>query len=109
MSYYVHITPQAERDITNAANYIGFQLKNMAAAYKLLADAEEKIMSLDENPQRFPIVDDVFLASWDVRFVVINNYMAFYIIDEGARTVHIVRFLYGKSNWHAILKIGVGR
>ena len=46
------------------------------------------------------------LASWGIRFVIINNYLAFYTIDEEKQTVIIVRFLYQKSNWTAILRQG---
>ncbi|MFR5502265.1 MAG: type II toxin-antitoxin system RelE/ParE family toxin, partial [Lachnospira pectinoschiza] len=38
------------------------------------------------------------------RFVIINNYLAFYTIDEEKQTVIIVRFLYQKSNWTSILR-----
>ena len=29
-----------------------------------------------------------------------------HILDDATQTVHIVRFLYGKSNWITILKTG---
>lgn len=78
MSYQVHITSTAEHDIMRAADYIEFTLK----------------------------VDDPVLASWGIRFVIINNYLAFYTIDEEKQTVIIVRFLYQKSNWTSILRQG---
>ena len=34
----------------------------------------------------------------------LNHYMAFYIIDEPEKTVHVIRFLYQKRNWIQILK-----
>ena len=37
-------------------------------------------------------------------FIIVQNYMAFYQIEEPAQVVHILRFLYGKSNWVSILK-----
>ena len=37
---------------------------------------------------------------------IINNYLAFYIINEEKQTVIIVRFLYKKSNWSSILQKG---
>ena len=86
MSYQVHITSTAEHDIMRAADYIEFTLKNPDAADNL--------------------VDDPVLASWGIRFVIINNYLAFYTIDEEKQTVIIVRFLYQKSNWTSILRQG---
>lgn len=55
---------------------------------------------------KFRLVDDPVLASWEIRFVIINNYLAFYTIDEEKQTVIVVRFLYQKSNWCSILRQG---
>ncbi len=77
MSYQFYITSTAEHDIMRAADYIEFRL-----------------------------VDDPVLASWGIRFVIVNNYLAFYTIDEEKQTVIIVRFLYQKSNWTSILRQG---
>lgn len=80
--------------------------QNPNAADNLLDAATEQIGSLADLPQKFHLVDDPVLASWGIRFVIINNYLAFYTIDEEKQTVIIVRFLYQKSNWTAILRQG---
>lgn len=41
MSYTIHVTATAERDILRAANYIEFSLKNPTAAEHLLDAATE--------------------------------------------------------------------
>ena len=48
-----------------------------------------------------------FELSKGIRFVIINNYLAFYTIDKEKQTVIIVRFLYQKSNWTSILRQGL--
>ena len=106
MSYSIHITSTAERDMINASNHIEFVLKNPKAADDLLDEAERKISSLADFPQKFKLVDDPVLASWGVRFVVINGYLAFYVIAENVQKVIIVRFLFQKSNWTTILRQG---
>ena len=106
MSYRIHITSTAERDIMSAADYIEFTLKNPKAADDLLVEAEAQINSLSELPEKFRFVDDPVLASWEIRFVIIKNYLAFYTIDKETQTIIIVRFLYQKSNWNAILRKG---
>ncbi|MBO6173646.1 MAG: type II toxin-antitoxin system RelE/ParE family toxin [Lachnospira sp.] len=58
-------------------------------------------------PQEFRLVDDPVLANRSIRFVIINNYLIFYTVDEGKQTVIIVRFLYQKSNWTSILRQGL--
>ena len=106
MSYQIHITPTAEHDIVRAADYIEFTLKNPEAADNLLDVVTEQIEALADFPQKFRLVDDPVLTSWGIRFVIINNYLAFYMIDEEKQVVIVVRFLYQKSNWTSILRQG---
>lgn len=106
MSYQIYITPTAEHDIVRAADYIEFTLKNPEAADNLLDVVTEQIEALADFPQKFRLVDDPVLTSWGIRFVTINNYLAFYMIDEEKQVVIVVRFLYQKSNWTSILRQG---
>lgn len=106
MIYSIHVTLQAERDMDDAANYIASTLLNPDAAYNLLVSANDILNSLDHNPERDRPVDDPLLFSWGVRFIIVKNYLAFYVIAEENKTVHIIRFLYKKRNWLHILKQG---
>lgn len=106
MNYHVHITQKAKLDMIHAADHIEFTLLNPTAADALLDKAEAEISSLSSFPERRPVVDDPVLSSWGIRFLVINNYLAFYIISEQEKAVYIIRFLYGKRNWASILKQG---
>lgn len=103
MTYSIHITKGAEKDMERAADYIEFSLKNPQAADSLLNEAEKELGSLSVMPERYALVDDPLLASWGIRFVRVKQYLAFYVITPQTRTVHILRFLYGKSDWAAIL------
>ena len=96
----------AEHDIAKAADYIEFVLKNPQAADHLLDVATEKIGELTQMPEKLQLVDDPVLAGWGIRFIMVNNYLAFYTIDEDKKVVIIVRFLYQKSNWNTILRQG---
>ena len=104
MSYHLHITSVAERDISQAVDYIEFVLKNPKAADDLLEETDQKINALLPFPQEHPIVEDKLLAAWGIRFTQIKNYLAFYVIEENQVTV--IRFLYAKSDWISILKVG---
>jgi len=106
LSYQVRITATAERDMINASNHIEFVLKNPKVADDLLNEAERKISSLSDFPDKFKLIDDPVLASWGVRFIVINGYLAFYVIDEDTKQVIVIRFLFQKSNWTSILRRG---
>jgi plasmid stabilization system protein ParE len=106
MSYNIHITATAERDLIRAADHIEFVLKNPKAADDLLDEAEKQINLLSDYPERFRLVDDPVLASWGIRFVIVNGYLAFYTISKADNLVIVVRFLFQKSNWNAILRQG---
>ena len=104
MRYQLHITKAAQRDIVDATDYIEYFLKNPIAADHLLDLIEEKTFTLSSNPKIHPLVEDSVLYAWGIRFVVINNYLAFYKIDESKKIVYIIRFLYSKRDWRHILK-----
>lgn len=83
-----------------------FHLSGTNAADDLINEADKQINSLSEFPEKFRLVDDSVLASWGIRFVIVNGYLAFYTISEEDNLVIIVRFLFQKSNWNAILRQG---
>jgi plasmid stabilization system protein ParE len=106
MSYGIHITRAAERDLSSAADYIEFVLLNPQAADDLLDEAEKKIGGLSTFQEMFALVDDPVLKAWGIRLTLVRDYIAFYVISEENHTIYIVRFLYGKRDWITILKQG---
>ena len=79
-------------------------LKNPTAADFLTESVGTSLQKLDRFPNQNPVVHDPFLYGLGIHFIIVQNYMAFYQIEEPAQVVHILRFLYGKSNWVSILK-----
>ncbi len=79
---------------------------NPQAADGLLDAVEETLPTLAEKPKRFAVVSDPVLKAWGIRFVQINNYLAFYVVDDNAKRVNIIRFLYMKRDWIGILRRG---
>lgn len=106
MSHSLHITRMAEKDMSQAADYIEFVLKNPQAADHLLDTAEKQINALSLFPKKHPLAEDKVLASWGVRFTQVNNYLAFYIVSDEDQQVTVIRFLYAKSDWNSILNLG---
>ena len=104
MKYSVHITPAAERDLDRTMDYISLILKNPEAADRLLTEVEKQINSLSVFPKKCQVADDPVLSAWGIRFLVIKNHIAFYTLDDEKHLVIIVRFLFRKSNWNAILR-----
>ena len=107
MKYEIRITRAAERDLSSAADYIEHVLLNPQAANDLLDKTESRLGELASFPEKFALADDPILKAWGIRFIIVNHYLAFYVIDKEENRIYIVRFLYGKRDWTSILKQGV--
>ena len=99
MKYNVEVARTATQDLNATAAYIVNQLKNPASARHLLKSVFECVDSLEELPARYSI-----LEAQHLRFIPVHSYLLFYQIEEPTQVVHVLRFLYGKSNWVSILK-----
>ena len=68
----------------------------------------EKIIEVINNiclfPMSYPVVDNEFIHRNDIRKVIINNYIMYYIFEEDKNMVSIIRILYGKRNLEPLLK-----
>ena len=104
MKYMIHYSASAERDIDKALDYIINSLKNPLSA-KLLQQREISLVNnLVHFPYKHPVIDDLLLAPYKIRYVPINNYLLFYTLIEETRTIYIVRFLYSRRDWQRILQ-----
>ena len=102
--YKIVLTKTAVQDIRSAALYISDTLMNKEAANRLLDSVDEKIAALAETPYINPLVRDSFLASNGLRFQLVNNYMAFYVIHKETKTVSVIRFQHSRRDWISILQ-----
>lgn len=105
MSYKIKFTPQANQDIKTAIAYIAFVINNPTAANTLYILTTGKIKNLQDFPEKYPLVGDIALAHQQIRwYIPVDNYLVFYKINKLKEEIQILRFLYTKSNWLAILK-----
>ena len=102
--YFVNITDIAEEDISSTVQYIANELKAPKAANNLLDEIERHEKILEKTPKIYPSVSDEYLAEKGVKFVLIKNYMMFFVINEAKKIVNVIRFLYGRRDWQNIIK-----
>ena len=102
--YKLKISKLYDSDVDSCYDYINDTLKNPKAAYNLISEIKEKLISICENPKIRPLVRDAYLANLGYRLINIKNYLLFYIIGEDNKHIKIVRFLYGKRDWMNLLK-----
>lgn len=97
-SYSVNITDAALADMESIYNYIAEILLAPESAIRQYNRIAEAILSLDTFPQRYPLFELEPEHSWNIRKMVVDNYLVCYIVDSDKVTVTDV--LYGASNVH---------
>jgi len=103
MNYSINITDLAEQDILSTVTYISDVLKNNIAANNLLDEINRHEKILEEMPGIYPFVNDEYLSEKGLKYVIIKNYLLFFIINEEDKIVNVVRFLYGRRDWKNII------
>lgn len=92
--YRIQFTPLAYEDLENVFAYIYDELQNETAAFKLMDEIEEKIMHLTTFPLMGSLANDNYLGICAYRKIIIDKYIAFYLIDDDERKVVIMRVLF---------------
>ena len=98
MIFNVVTSIQAEEDLRGIFEYIAFELLSPENAEKQLERLERQILSLDEMSERFLRYGKEPWHSRGLRFVVVDNYIVFYIPDIEEQVVTILRVMYSGRN-----------
>ena len=104
MAFRIEFSEQAEDDLNEILRYINDELFNPQAAERFYQAVDEKLELLREHPYIFPLYHYEKLSAEGFHFVVISNYLMFYIIDDDTSVVSIARLLYGKRYIPAIFE-----
>jgi len=90
-------------DIVSSINYIKNKLKAPMAAQNHVEELKKKYLKLKENPFAKPLVQNKYLASKGIRFIMVKKYMLIYKIDKKNNIVFLYRFIYCRRDWINIL------
>ncbi len=101
MNYTVNISKVAKQDLYDIYRYIADELLSKSTAINQLKRIEDAILSLATMPKKHRVYDEKINP--DIRFLPVNNYLIFYIVNEKDFIVNIVRVLYGGRNFRDIL------
>lgn len=97
--YNVKIYPAAEQDLLDIIDYLNTLSPTAALRYYDLLT--EQIAGLSVMPERCPRPKDLALAAKGYRYLVVENYLVFYVVADD--TVQIRRILYGRRNYQSLL------
>lgn len=101
--YKVELSRASKNDLRDIVRYISSQLSAPVTAEKMMDEIEKALSELTDMPQRCPPVTDERLNTMGYRKPIIKNYIAFFVIDESAKVVNVVRILYTRRDWLTIL------
>lgn len=101
--FKVIIEESAEKDLASILSYISESLKEPAIAKRIFLSIREQVLSLKHMPFRFAVVDEGPYAAMGVRKIPVENYTAFYLIDEEEKAVHVFRILYNRREWKNLI------
>lgn len=106
MTYSVKMTDCAVQQLEDAAQYIAAELKEPGTAQKWLARMRKKLAGLNELPHRVPLTEEEPWHSEGVHKMQAENFIAYFWVDEAARVVWIIAFIYaGRSQPDALRRV----
>ncbi|WP_416147639.1 type II toxin-antitoxin system RelE/ParE family toxin [Salipaludibacillus sp. HK11] len=101
--YAMKITPKAFEDLDEIYSYISTDLYNKGAADNLMEKLETSIMRLKEFPFSCSFVVDEILKEKGYRKLIVENYIAFYLVREEEKQVVVMRVLYGRQKYQDLI------
>ena len=101
--YNIIIEKYAQKDLESIYNYICNNLVNKEAAIKLLNKINEKFDSIALFPKSAPLIINNYVKNNNIRKLLIDNYIAFYEVDDIKNEIRIIRIMYGMQNYIDVL------
>jgi toxin ParE1/3/4 len=98
MKYKVIYMEQADKDLRAIYEYIAFTLFVPDAAAGQLGRIEKAIIKLQEMPERYRLYEEEPWRSRGLRWMPVDNFIAFYIPLKEDKIVAVIRVLYKGSN-----------
>nr|DAI09309.1 MAG TPA: Plasmid stabilization system protein [Caudoviricetes sp.] len=101
--YALKFYPKAKQDLVDIYDYISRELGNPDAAQKLLDAFEKGLVQAREIPFSCPKIVNVPVKNKEIRKLIVENYIIFYLANEQEKQIEVVRILYGMMDYHKIL------
>lgn len=98
MNYKVSISPKAQADLRGIYEYIANNLQSIQSAEGQSRRLIKAVNSLSYMPERFRKYDSKFWEGRNLRVMNVDNYKIFYFTNNDAKTVEVVRIVYGRRN-----------
>ena len=97
--YEIRIFPTAKQDLLDVIDYLNTLSRD--SALKCYDRLVSEIASLSTMTERCPRPRDLALAAKGYRYLVVGNYLVFYVV--AGNTVQIRRILYARRDYKKLL------
>lgn len=101
--YTVSYAADALNDLREIYAYLSNELLVPKTAAALAERIRRQVRSLDSMPARFALVDWEPWHSMKMHQFSVNNFVVYYLIDDGKRSVIVARIFYGGRNVEEIV------
>ena len=98
MKYSVIFAKEAEKDVRGIFDYIAGTLGSRQNAAAQIRRIEKRVNALAELPERYPQYAEEPWRSRGLRVMPVDNFCVFYFVDGEAKTVFVLRIMYGKRD-----------
>lgn len=95
VQYEIRLLRLAEEDLTEIISYVAADRSSVAE--KLLGRFNIKITSLATSPRIGHLPNETSLRQLGYRYLILDNYLIFYVIDE--HTIYVHRIIHGARDY----------
>ena len=107
MTYQIIYSPESLDDLRAIYSYIAFEKLAPENAEGQVNRIRKAIRSLDLFPEGHTIVDWEPWASMGMRFLPVDNFIVYYLVDNNVGKVNIVRIFFSGRDIEHIIQTGI--
>lgn len=97
-TYGIVYSRDAIEDLRDIGQYVSRMSGSSEVAQRQLRMIRDAVRRLETLPKRHPLVEDDLLARQGYRRMNVGSYAIFYLVDEGQRSVQVVRIAGGRRS-----------
>lgn len=90
--FQVEVSSDCEEKIANYASYIEHRSASRQVALDWMERVYARIQTLKYHPKRHACAEENRHRDYEIRRLIIGNYLALYTVDDEARSVRVIGF-----------------
>lgn len=102
--YFLQFTEKALSDLDEITDYLINTLGQRSAAQRFVDQIDQETQMICRYPESGTLVLNEFVKYSNIRKLVIEKYVLYYISDGENQRITVLRIAYGKRDLEAIIK-----